>query len=416
MNDNFYRALEDRYRGSRELIKSRLGVYIPFAQALLSGDGEAKAVDIGCGRGEWLELIAGLGFDAVGVDLDQNMLDAGHALGLKLEKGDAFTFIAGLPDDSQSIVSAFHVVEHLTFEQLQTLVSQALRVLKPGGLLIMETPNPENIVMATRGFYLDPTHQRPIPPLLLSFLPEYYGFARTKVLRVHESKELAQRMDLTLQDVINGVSPDYAVIAQKAATENAISSLDAPFSLEYGLSLEYLAGRYQDQISERFQQAEDKAWQAEAKAWQAEAKAWQAETASNERLAQLQAVYVSSSWRVTKPLRVIKRILGRDFSLVRRSTAAATVKIKQILRPAMAGSIGYVLNQPKLRSVLSTVMKPFPWLKGRLFRVAVNVGAVGEQVPYANYVPFTLRALTPHARQIYVNLKSAVDKKNQVSF
>ncbi len=79
----------------------------------------------------------------------------------------------------------------------------------------METPNPENIVVATRDFYLDPTHQRPIPPQLLSFLPEFYGFARTKIIRLQESKDLEMRADLTLQDVLSGASPDYAVVAQK---------------------------------------------------------------------------------------------------------------------------------------------------------------------------------------------------------
>jgi O-antigen chain-terminating methyltransferase len=307
MSDNFYRAFEDRHRGSRELIKTRLGVYLPFVQPLLGGGGEAKAVDLGCGRGEWLELITGLGFDAVGVDLDKGMLEACHELGLKVEKGDALSFLAVLPDESQSIVSAFHVVEHVTFEQLQTLVSQALRVLKPGGLLIMETPNPENIVVATRNFYLDPTHQRPIPPELLSFLPEYYGFARSKILRLQESKELAQRTELALQDVLGGASPDYAVVAQTAAAVNVVSLLDTPFSLEYGLSLESLTARYQDQLSARFQQAETKAQQAQAQAQQAQAQAQQAAQRSEQLATELGAVYASQSWRITRPLRWLAR-------------------------------------------------------------------------------------------------------------
>jgi O-antigen chain-terminating methyltransferase len=367
MSDGFYRAFEDRHRGSRELIKSRLSVYNLFVQPLLEGGGEAKAVDLGCGRGEWLELITGLGFDAVGVDLDQDMLEACHELGLKVEKGDALSFLAALPDESQSIVSAFHVVEHVTFEQLQILVSQALRVLKPGGLLIMETPNPENIVVATRNFYLDPTHQRPIPPELLSFLPEYYGFARTKILRLQESKEVAQRTELTLQDVLGGASPDYAVVAQTAAAANVVSLLDFPFLLEYGLSLESLTARYQDQLSARLwqaetkaQQAETKAQHAETKAQHAETKAQQAETASNERLAQLQAVYASSSWRLTKPLRAIKRILGGDFSIFRRLTVAAKLKVNR----------GHVVA--------------------------------------ASTTPDTM---TPRARQIYTELKAAIKKR-----
>jgi O-antigen chain-terminating methyltransferase len=399
VSDAFYRAFEERLRGSRELINSRLGVYLPFVQPLLIVHDDAKAIDLGCGRGEWLELISGLGFDALGVDLDQGMLDAAHQLGLKVEKGDAIGFISALEDESQSVVSAFHVVEHVTFEQLRTLVSQALRVLKPGGLLIMETPNPENLLVATKNFYLDPTHQRPIPPELLSFIPEYYGFVRTKILRLQESKELVTRSDLTLQDVFGGASPDYAVVAQKAAAENFISLLDTPFSLEYGLSLENLTGRYQDQISARFQQAESKAQQAESKAQQAESKAQQAESkaqqaeaVSNERLAQLQAVYASSSWRLTKPLRAIKRIFGGDFSIFGRSTAAVTLKARQVRGLARANATNYVFNQPKLINAFNLALKSLPWLH--------------DAAP-------KLQSMTPHARHIFADLKAAVDRKKQ---
>lgn len=83
-----------------------------------------------------------------------------------------------------------HIVEHIPFEDIQTLVQEAFRVLTPAGLLILETPNPENIQVATSGFYIDPTHTRPIPSQLLSFLPEYYGFKRTKILRLQEENNL----------------------------------------------------------------------------------------------------------------------------------------------------------------------------------------------------------------------------------
>ena len=120
------------------------------------------------------------------------------------------------------------------------------------------------------------------------------------------------------------------------------------------------------QAETKAQQAETKAQQAETKAQQAETKAQQAEAASNERFAQLQAVYASTSWRLTKPIRAFKRILGGDFSIFGRSTAAVTLKAKQALRAAIAIGIGYVLNQPKLRSVLIPVLKSFPWLLPRL--------------------------------------------------
>ena len=278
MSEDFYRAFEDKFRGSRELIKSRLRVYLSFVEPLKNLDPDATAIDLGCGRGEWLELMKELGVRIHGIDIDDGMLSACRALDLSVETGDAISYLENLPDESQTVVSAFHVVEHITFEKLQLLVSEALRVLKPGGLLIMETPNPENIVVATRDFYLDPTHQRPIPPQLLSFLPEFYGFARTKIIRLQESKDVEMRADLTLQDVLSGASPDYAVVAQKVAVKNVMSQLDTPFKTEYGLSLENLASRYQSQMSTRLEQA-------------------------NKAHEMLKDITNSSSWLITQPLR-----------------------------------------------------------------------------------------------------------------
>ena len=102
-------------------------------------------------------------------------------------------------------------------------VAQALRVLVPGGVLILETPNPENLVVGTSSFYLDPTHERPLPWQLLSFLAEHHGFERVKTLRMQESAHLAARVArheaLSLMDVLGGASPDYAIVAQKAAPD-----------------------------------------------------------------------------------------------------------------------------------------------------------------------------------------------------
>jgi len=359
VSDGFYRAFEERCYAPREVIKTLRKQYLPFVTPLVETYLGVPTFDIGCGRGEWLELMNEMGFQPYGVDLDEGMLDGCWELGLAAEKGDAVAFLSSLGSESQAVISAFHVVEHITFEQLRTVVSEAFRVLKPGGLLIMETPNPENIVVATRNFYLDPTHQRPIPSGLLSFLPEYYGFARTKVLRLQESKELAQRTDLTLQDVFGGASPDYAVVAQKAGPENMISSLDTPFSLEYGLSLENLTGRYQDQISARFQQAETKAQQAETKAQQAETKAQQAEVKTQQAEALLHAMRSSTFWRLTGPLRwlvggmksIVKRGLRRGYR-----TLAGSPRLLNILKRCL--SIFPKLEKVVRRGVLADLVEP----------------------------------------------------------
>ena len=243
---SFYRAFEDRHRGSRDLIKSRLRAYLPFVTPLLKLYGEGAALDMGCGRGEWLELMGEAGFAAHGVDLDAGMLAACQELGLSVEQGDALEALQRLPDTSQCVVSGFHIAEHVPFPMLQEMVQEALRVLKPAGLLILETPNAENLVVGSSSFYLDPTHQRPLPPLLLSFLTEYTGFLRNKIVRLQESPELAAgETPVSLLQVLTGVSPDYAVVAQKKAAAKKLKSFDAPFDRQYGLTLEALAMRYE---------------------------------------------------------------------------------------------------------------------------------------------------------------------------
>jgi SAM-dependent methyltransferase len=270
MSDRFYRAFEERYRGSRELVKSRLEAYLPFVKPLQEYYPGASAVDIGCGRGEWLEVLASAGFQPHGIDLDQDMLQACIEHGLAVVQGDAIAYLSAQPDESQAVVSAFHVVEHISFDQLRSLVSEAMRVLKPGGLLIMETPNPENIVVATRNFYLDPTHQRPLPPDLLAFLPEYYGFAYVKTIRLQETKELHECDRLGLLDVLAGASPDYAVIAQKQGSKALMLALAPLFSMEFGLNLDTLTSRYDHQRDMTIEQSETRAQQAEVRAQQLE--------------------------------------------------------------------------------------------------------------------------------------------------
>jgi SAM-dependent methyltransferase len=247
-DEKFYRAFEERYYAPREVIKTLRQVYLPFVGPLKDIYRTGKTYDVGCGRGEWLELMIGTGFEAYGVDLDDGMLRDCYERKLPASKGDGISFIQSLPDQSHVVVSAFHVVEHISFADLEKLIQEALRVLKPGGLLIMETPNPENIRVATANFYLDPTHIRPIPPLLLSFLTEHYGFARTKLVRLHELPTLVVGKPVSLLNVLNDASSSYAVIAQKKATNEQLSAFDSAFGPEYGLTVDTLASRYDAHI------------------------------------------------------------------------------------------------------------------------------------------------------------------------
>jgi SAM-dependent methyltransferase len=416
MNDNFYRAFEEKHRGTRQLIISRLRAYLPFVEPLSNIFRGAPTIDLGCGRGEWLELMAEIGFDPYGVDLDEGMLQACGEAGLPAEKGDAVAYIGHLPEESQAIVSAFHVVEHLSIEQVHIVILEALRVLKPGGLLIMETPNPENIIVSTQNFYLDPTHQRPIPSQLLSFLPEYHGFSRVKTIRLQESKELGAKSSLTLRDVLGGVSPDYAVIAQKGALGDAFHLLDYSFDLEYGLSLNTLATHYDNQIKNqaqlsettanqaitmaqraevkaqqaeakaqqaeaKAQQAEVKAQQAEAKAQQAEAKAQQAEVKAQQAEAKAQQaeqalilIFKSRSWRITAPLRLAGGVIRHPFVSLRNLANFTLCYVIDKFQCTLADVMRRILRRPRLTACLNRWLKCFPPLHQQLLAIASVAG------------------------------------------
>lgn len=305
MNDGFYRAFEERYYAPREVIKELRKQYLSFTQHLANIYPGSPTFDAGCGRGEWLELMIEQGFLPAGVDLDDGMLSACIELQLPAKKGDAIAHMSSLADESQSVITAFHVVEHVSFEQLRKFVSEAQRVLKPGGLLIMETPNPENIAVATRNFYLDPTHQRPIPAQLLAFVAEFAGFERVKTLRLQEHKEIATREIIGLTEVINCVSPDYAIVAQKMADASVLAGSQDLFAADYGISLDTLSLR----LDKRLDRIESQAIRSIELAQQAIDQAQQARAQVQTIAAQLESIYTSRSWRLRAPLRQLMNFL-----------------------------------------------------------------------------------------------------------
>jgi len=246
MYEDFYREFEDKYRGSRELIKQRLEVYIPFILPLHKIYPNSVAIDIGCGRGEWLELLGDNSINAKGVDIDSGMLDGAKNLDITL--GDGIEYLSNEPSNSALVISAFHLVEHISFENLMRLVSEANRVLVDGGILILETPNPENIKVASETFYLDPTHTKPIPSELLSFVTKYHKFKRDKTLRLQEDKSIHNQLYVNVGHIIEGVSPDYSIIAQKNASNEILSSIDKPFNKEYGISPLMLVEKFEARL------------------------------------------------------------------------------------------------------------------------------------------------------------------------
>lgn len=183
--DALYAALEDEFRGSRQEIKERLSVYLPKLSEVGIGSESMPILDVGCGRGEWLELLRDHQLHASGIDLNRVVLAICRERGLAVMEAEAVEHLRSLPQASLGAVTAFHVVEHLALPQLLDLLDAARRALKPGGIAIFETPNPNNVLVSSRYFYLDPTHRHPIPPLLGRFLAEARGFERVEILELH---------------------------------------------------------------------------------------------------------------------------------------------------------------------------------------------------------------------------------------
>ena len=425
MTEDFYRAFEDKYRGSRELIRSRLHVYLPFITPLKDVYPDAEMVDLGCGRGEWLELIDEKSISGQGVDIDDGMLAACHELGLSAEKGDALSYLKSLPDESKVVISGFHIAEHLLFEDLQLLVAESLRVLKPAGLLILETPNPENIVVGTSEFYLDPTHQRPIPPQLLAFLPEYYGFEKVKILRLQDAPEKTTVNKLSLLTVLNGVSPDYAVVAQKSIGTELQGFIIKAFDIDYGVTLEHLATSYGHRIenielqiqqaSERAQQAESQSQQASERAEQAESQVQQASEQTRHVTNQLESLYCSRSWRITAPF----RWLGHQVRLLKEHGIFSRIKALfiKIFRPFISWGASFIKPRAGLRHRCYTLTRRLGIYESLrpIYLRSLKSRSPMRSTPsqHVSMDESMIDHLTPQARRVYADIKKALAQRDQ---
>jgi O-antigen chain-terminating methyltransferase len=186
--DGMYVAFENRFRGTRKAIKERLSVYIPQVTESLEKTSNSLVLDLGCGRGEWLELLKENQIPAAGLDMNRMMVEICIDEGLDAVRADAVTYLRQLAPESIGVITGFHIVEHLPFDTLIALLDESRRVLVPGGMVIFETPNPENIQVGACDFYTDPTHRNPIPPQTLCFLLEARGFVDPRILRLHPAE------------------------------------------------------------------------------------------------------------------------------------------------------------------------------------------------------------------------------------
>ena len=221
-----YPAFQDRFRGSEADVRSRLAVYLPDVARVATGLG---VLDLGAGRGEWLALLAEQGVPAYGVEENgEQAARLRRDQGLRLVDSDAVSHLREVPPASLDMVTAFHVIEHLDTDVLLHLLDAARAALRPGGCLILETPNPTNLVMAACNFYLDPTHRQPMPSALTSFLVTARGFRDVQIRPLHPkepvdlaglrlpgvSEQATDLVGLALTKAFFGPQ-DYAVVATR---------------------------------------------------------------------------------------------------------------------------------------------------------------------------------------------------------
>lgn len=171
-----YVGFEDRFRGAESEIRARLADYVPYFA------GQSDVLDIGCGRGEFLDLLRAQGIGARGLDLNPEMVEVCRARGLDARHGDARTYLRGLADASLGGVIAVQVIEHLEPAYLAEVLALAFDKLRPGGTLVLETINPACWVAFFESFVRDLTHQKPIHPETLQYLLQATGFARVEIV------------------------------------------------------------------------------------------------------------------------------------------------------------------------------------------------------------------------------------------
>jgi len=206
-----YGRFAERFRGTEEYVKAAQRIYLPhFAEC-------RNVLDIGCGRGEFLEAMREAGVPARGIDLSEESVAMCRHKGLETEKADLFEYLENLPEASLDGVFCSQVVEHLPPERLPAMIRLATTRLRRGGVIAIETPNPECLAIFATHFYLDPTHQRPVPHGLLVFYLEEYGVGSLEVRKLSPAADSMPSLKSLPEDFREAFfgGLDYAVLGKK---------------------------------------------------------------------------------------------------------------------------------------------------------------------------------------------------------
>jgi len=206
-----YGRFAERFRGSEDYVKSGQQFYLAYFRDC------RNVLDIGCGRGEFLEMLRDAGVPASGIDLGDESVALCRHKGLAADKADLFTWLADQPEASLDGIFCSQVVEHLPPERLPEMIRLAARCLQRHGVMAIETPNPECLAIFATHFYLDPTHSRPVPHPLLAFYMEEFGMGNLEVRRLSPAVESMPSLAALPEDFREAFfgGLDYAIIGRK---------------------------------------------------------------------------------------------------------------------------------------------------------------------------------------------------------
>jgi len=213
--DKFYTAFEDKFRGTEKVIIGRQKFYLPRFTNSDIDFSKTPVLDIGSGRGEFIQLLKNNTINVIGLDINHDMVKRSKAKGLQAIQGDALSHLRSAKSRSYGVITGFHIVEHIPFNVLLRIFTEAQRALVQDGFVLFETPNPENLIVGSTTFYMDPSHLHPVPPALLAFTLDFCGFRNVEIVRLHPDEEL-KKSGLTpdARELLYGPR-DYAVIGYK---------------------------------------------------------------------------------------------------------------------------------------------------------------------------------------------------------
>ncbi len=419
--------------GLHALLRMRLEQYGPFLTPLRAAYPGAPFLNLGQACEAWQHFMVDAGFKASGMDLTAGKPGDGSEgrTTVSVKKADPAEILKRFAENSHGVISVFRDIDALSVERWGSFIREALRVLKPGGLMIIENRNGEALISGEKDL---PSGLRPVSEKLIFSLTDYCGFQRHCVVEFRMTKKMLRETSLSLDDMVCHLNAAKAIIAQKTADETVLKSFDTVFEGGHALPPAFRVERYISELEEKVHDLEIRNREAEKRAydvWQREINAsiqaqeaetrahdvWLREKKANVRVQEadqmLQAIYVSTSWRMTAPVRWFSsqaRLLRQD------APARIKVIVKKLIMPLVKRIISFLKLRPGLAGKLlnlSARMGLDAFLRSRYRNLTGHLVPTADPVHRVAPSGGPLDHLTPRARSIYADLKESVQRNRE---